>query len=186
MSRIIASGLTALALGGLGVAFASPASAACTVNYGGGGSCVGSGSTQSTQTPFTGGGLTLDFTGLAPGSSVQLVLDNGQGFGSFTANSSGDAVATVTIPCGLTGQHTFTGKGTSTKGTPLNFTNDFTVAGVGAACTSGAGGSGGSGGGNLPFTGADTAAEGAAGLGLLAAGTLAVVVGRRRRTTVSK
>jgi len=183
MSRIIASGLTALALGGLGVAFASPASAACTVNYGGGGSCVGSGSTQNTQTPFTGGSLTLDFTGLTPGSSVQLVLDNGQGFGSFTANSSGEAVATVTIPCGLTGHHTFTGKGTSTNGTPLTFTNDFTVAGVGAACTSG---SGGSGGGRLPFTGADTAAEGAAGLGLLAAGTLAVVVGRRRRTTVTK
>jgi len=39
---------------------------------------------------------------------------------------------------------------------------------------------------NLPFTGAATAAEGAAGLGLLAAGTLAVVLGRRRRTASVK
>ena len=180
MSRTIASGLTALALGGLGViALAAPANAACSSSYSGGGSCIGSGDTQSTQTPFTGGSFTLDFTGLAPGSSVRLVLDNGQSFGSFTANSSGEAVATITIPCGLSGHHTITSTGTSTSGAALTFTNDFTVAGTGAACTGAASASSG---GGLPFTGANTAAEGAAGLGLLAVGTVAVVVGRRRRT----
>ncbi len=70
-------------------------------------------------------------------------------------------------------------KGTKGDGSAVTFTTSFTAT---ACSNSGGAGSGSSG--NLPFTGANTAAEGAAGLGLLGVGALAVVAGRRRRTSV--
>jgi len=190
MSRTIASGLAVLALTGMGVVtVAAPASAAkppCRVNRGGHyppGLCKGSSVTQSTQTPFAGGSITFSFTDVAPGSKLTLTLDNGQSFGAFTANANGVVNATVKLPCSLSGPHTLTATGTSTEGNPITFTTDFTATACSAAAGSGAASSSGS---NLPFTGANTAAEGAAGLGLLAAGTFAVVLGRRRRTVSVK
>ncbi len=181
MSRTIASGLVALAISGVGViALAAPASAACTVNYSGA-RCIGAQDSQSTQTPAPGGSITLDFTGLKPGSSLTLTLDTGQGFGTFTVNANGEVVATIQVPCNLSGPHTLTAHATNADGSAVTFTNSFTA----TACSSAGAGAGSSGSGsNLPFTGASTAAEGAVGLGLLAAGTFAVVVGRRRRTAV--
>lgn len=179
MSRTITSGLAALAISGLGVvALAAPASAACTVTYSGA-RCIGAMDTQSTQTPRAGGSLTIDYSGLAPGSALTLTLDTGQGLGTFTVDANGLENATFTVPRDLSGPHTVTAKGTKADGSAVTFTTSFTVI---ADSSSGGAGSGSSG--NLPFTGADTAAEGAAGLGLLAVGTLAVVVGRRRRTSV--
>jgi len=93
--------------------------------------------------------------------------------------------ATGKLPCSLSGPHTLTATGTSTEGNPITFTTNFTATACSAAAGSGSG-AGSSSGSDLPFTGANTAAEGAAGLGLLAAGTFAVVVGRRRRTAAVK
>jgi len=180
MSRTIASGLAALALTGCGaVALSAPANAAsCSANGGSSyppGNCPSAHVTESTQSPATGGSLTLDFTGLAPGSSLSLTLDTGQGFGTFSANSSGEVIVTITIPSGLQGTHTLTATGTNASGAAVSLKSAFTVRSASSASSS-------SGAGVLPFTGSAIASESAAGLGLLAAGTVAVVIGRRRRT----
>ena len=185
MSRTIASGLAVLALTGMSVVtVAAPASAAkppCRVNPGGHyppGLCKGSSVTQSTQTPAAGGSITFSFTDVAPGSKLTLTLENGETLGAFTANVNGAVNATVKLACSLSGPHTLTATGKSAEGNPITFTTGFTA----TACSAAGAGSSGS----LPFTGANTAAEGAAGFGLLAAGTLAVVFGRRRRDTSVK
>ncbi len=70
--------------------------------------------TQSTQTPPAGGSLTIDYSGLQPGSALTLTLDTGQGFGTFTVDANGMVSATFTVPCDLSGPHTVTAKPGST------------------------------------------------------------------------
>lgn len=187
MYRKTATGLAALAMAGLGtVVVAAPASAAkppCRVNGGGHyppGLCKNASVRQSTQDPRGGGSVTFTYTGLKPGSVLTVPASNGFGAASVTVDANGNATLALTVPCSFRGNHTVLANGTSTDGNPIQFSSTIHVTSAGTSCTSTGSGSAG-GGGGLPFTGANTAAEGAAGLGLLVVGGAAVVAGRRRR-----
>ena len=176
MFRTAASGLSAAALAGLSVVvLAGPASAAqppCHVNRGGHyppGLCRNASVTSNTQTPRAGGTITLSYTGLRPGTTVNITLDsNGVSLGSFTVGAGGNLSVSVRIPSGYAGAHTIIATGTSTSGSAIDFSLPITIRSAQQT-------------GGLPFTGSNTAVEGAAGIGLVAAGAAVVVLGRRRR-----
>jgi LPXTG-motif cell wall-anchored protein len=101
-----------------------------------------------------------------------------QRLGSFTANSSGAAVASFTVPSNLSnGRHNVVFKGVK-NGQPTTVRVPFTVSGTaGAAAATRSS--------QLPRTGADSIAElTAAGITLVAVGGVVVVAARRRRDSM--
>jgi hypothetical protein len=109
-----------------------------------------------------------------PGSTVHVRLGNTD-LGTVTADSSGAATFTFKIPSNLrAGKHAivFTG---DALGSANSVSVPFTVTGSGTAVA----GSG------LPFTGFELGAASLLGAGLLGAGTVAVVSGRKRKTDLS-
>jgi LPXTG-motif cell wall-anchored protein len=117
---------------------------------------------------------TAQGTGFDPGEGVNGDVHSTPVFvGHTTANANGVARLTFTVPASLAaGTHTFTFVG-QRSGHTLSTT--FTVLGGGAARSSSGSG--------LPFTGGnDIWPMTAAGVGLVLAGGLALVVVRRRRS----
>jgi LPXTG-motif cell wall-anchored protein len=104
-----------------------------------------------------------------------------QRLGSFTANSSGAAVATFTVPSNLAnGRHNVVFKGVK-NGQPTTVRVPFTVSGTAGS----AGAAGATRSSQLPRTGADSIAElTAAGITLVAVGGVIVVAARRRRDSM--
>lgn len=109
-----------------------------------------------------------DFEGVAPNSSGTSKLFSDPIFlGTWTANSLGAVHTSVTIPANApVGQHTLAFTGTDPSGAAVTFTAPLTINGSGSG---------------LPLTGTQIGAASILGVGLLGAGTVAVIAGRRRR-----
>ena len=175
MYRKLATGVAALAMTGFGtIALATPAHAVtkppCRINGGGHyppGLCKNASVTQSSQSTQGGGTITFGYKGLKPGTTLTV------GSTTYRVGADGRVTATLQVPCSARGTQTVTATGTADDGNAITFTSTYTA----TPCSAHASGGG------LPFTGDNTAVEGAAALGLLGVGSLAVVAGRRRRVS---
>ncbi len=116
-----------------------------------------------------------------PGSAVQVILSSTpRVLGTFTADARGVISGRVTIPCDVpVGAHTVSAQGVDASGKPLRLSAALRVV---DGCPVGAAPRVVTGGGALSKTGSNlTMPLTAAGIALLATGTAAVVVARRRR-----
>ena len=122
--------------------------------------------------------ITLTFTGFLPNETITvIVFSDPINLGSFSANSSGTAVVTVTLPASLeAGSHTIVATG-ATSGYSASF--GFTVA-SGLAFTGEGAGGGSTGGSGLAFTGIAVGGSLILAVGLLTAGTMTLLAGRRK------
>jgi hypothetical protein len=123
-----------------------------------------------------GGSYRLDINNFQPGETVGVVLFSAPyQLGTFVTDASGHASTTVTLPTDLPdGSHTVVATGD--KGSTASF--GFTLSVASDAVPSGTGGGGG--GGGLAFTGVAVGASLILALGLLTAGTMTLLAGRRR------
>ena len=150
-------GLVALILGAAafsGSALAAPYVNAATVSV-------------SNQNPSEGGSLGVTCAGFTGGEQIGVTLDAQTDLGSGTADASGSFNTTVTLPQGVTGQHTIVCAGAAGETASLTIT-------IGATTT---------GGGGLSNTGAAVVGIGSLGVILLVAGALLLMVGKRRRVS---
>ena len=172
MARTIARGLTALALGGLtSLTMISPAHAApCPpATYPPGVPCI----------PFTitvtvvvdGQTFTITVGGYKAGSAVEFVIHSSpKSLGTFTADAAGNVTATLQLPTDVpAGQHVLTASGVGPDGKPRILSSPLAV----KAKSAGSG---------IPFTGFELGAASLLGAGLLGAGTIALVSGRKRQS----
>ena len=174
MSRTVTRGLTAIVLGVLtSLTMISPAHAdTCPPGtYPPGVGCTPVAITVTTAT--AGQDVTLTMSGFGAGSAVTFAITcasgTGGNLGTFNAGSTGSVTATVKIPssCGV-GVATITASGTGANGAALIQSASLTIK---AAA-----------GGGLPFTGFQLGAASLLGTGLLVAGAIAIVSGRKRKT----
>lgn len=132
--------------------------------------------TVSNSSPPAGGTVTVSAGGYQPGSQADYVAHSTPvDLGKATVDANGNVQKAVTIPASFApgSHHTIDISGTGANGAPLTRSVSLTLAG-------------GSGSGSLPFTGADHVAEVVAiGVLLVVAGSLTVVVTRRRRHGLS-
>ena len=170
MSRTRTRGLTALAVGGLtSLTMITPAQAiACPAGtYPPGVQCTPVAITVTSV--VAGQSFTVTVTGFKAGSAVTFVLHSAAAnLGTFTANASGSVTASLTVPSGFAaGAHTLTASGVAPDGSARILSAPLTVKASGSS---------------LPFTGFELGAASLLGAGLLGAGTLAVMSGRKRKT----
>jgi LPXTG-motif cell wall-anchored protein len=119
------------------------------------------------STVAIGGTVTLTGGGYQPLSTVTLVMySTPTVLGTTVADANGNISATVSLPAGVSGQHTLVASGVDPSGAPHNLTMAVTVG------TAGKGG--------LPNTGASIALPALAGLGALALGGGLLFAARRR------
>jgi hypothetical protein len=172
MSRSVTRSFTVLALGGLSsLALVHGAQAAdCTDQYGQASPCVGSGSSTSSAAP--GDTVQETATGFAPGSKVDVRF-NGQSVGTYTADATGAVRFAFKVPNVAAGSYQVLVRGVDATGAAHLVSLPLTVTGAAAVAGSGSG---------LPFTGFELGAASLLGAGLLGAGTVAVVSGRKRKT----
>jgi hypothetical protein len=150
-------GLVALILGAAafsGSALAAPYVNAATVSV-------------SNQNPSEGGSLGVTCAGFTGGEQIGVTLDAQTDLGSGTADASGSFNTTVTLPQGVTGQHTIVCAGAAGETASLTIT-------IGATTT---------GGGGLSNTGVAVVGIGSLGVILLVGGALLLMVGKRRRVS---
>ena len=150
-------GLVALILGAAafsGSALAAPYVNAATVSV-------------SNQNPSEGGSLGVTCAGFTGGEQIGVTLDAQTDLASGTANASGSFSTTVTLPQGVTGQHTIVCAGAAGETASLTIT-------IGAVTT---------GGGGLSNTGVAVVGIGSLGVILLVGGALLLMVGKRRRVS---
>ena len=181
MSHIVTRGLTALALGGFatltltGTAHAAdapncgqPNEPSCTAS-------TGTGSTGS-DTGSAGGAVNVDADGFQPNSPVTITVCGEDVAGTFTTDANGTFSGSVPIPDDAeAGSCTITVSGTGMNGAGRVVTSEITITGAST------GGSSTGSGGDLPFTGFELGAASVLGAGLLGAGTIAVIAGRKRK-----
>jgi hypothetical protein len=151
-------GLVALILGAAafsGSALAAPYVNAATVSV-------------SNQNPSEGGSLGVTCAGFTGGEQVGITLGAQTDLASGTADASGSFNTTVTLPQGVTGQHTIVCAGAAGETASLTIT-------IGAATTGGGGG--------LSNTGVAVVGIGALGLALLAGGGAMLLAGKRRKVS---
>jgi hypothetical protein len=180
MSPNTARGLAAVAIGGFAtLGLASPVQAAtgpCPPGtYPPGATCTtGSGATTSAQTVRPGDPLTLTVRGYAKSARILVQLHStAVTLGSMTANTQGVATGTFTIPSSTApGTYTVTASGRGADGSTRVVAVPITI----VAPTAGAGDT-------LSFTGFEMGAAALLGVGLIGAGTVAVVTGRKRKAT---
>ena len=188
MAHTVTRGLSALALGGFmtlslaGPAWAAdptPVSGQCPAGYTvsqDGTTC--SPGTQSGSTVDPGGTITIVAPGFGPNSPVTITVC-GKPYttgGPFSAGSDGTFSGTVTVPSDTSaGSCTIVVSGTGPNGAARAVSFPITVT------SSGTGGGSGNGGGGLPFTGFELGAASVLGAGLLGAGTIALIAGRKRK-----
>lgn len=168
MARKLASGGAALAMIAVVIiGMASSASAVGCGDYPPPATCLPAKTSTNSVTPPA--PVEVDLAGLAPNSDgISRLFSNAIFLGTWTANSAGAAHFSVTIPASApAGQHTLAFTGTDPAGNAITFTAPLTINGSGSG---------------LPLTGAQIGAASVLGLGLLGAGTVAVIAGRRRRT----
>lgn len=113
--------------------------------------------------------VTLQFGGFVAGSKVRVFV-GGVLVGTFTADANGNVFATFRLPAGVRRGNvpiTATGGGVTVTRT-INVLGNGSV-GQGA-------------GGGLPFTGAEIGVASLLGFGLVGAGGVAVIAGRRRKS----
>ena len=122
----------------------------------------------SNQNPSEGGSLGVTCAGFTGGEQIGVTLDAQTDLGSGTADASGSFNTTVTLPQGVTGQHTIVCAGA------LGETASLTIT-IGAATTGGGGG--------LSNTGVAVVGIGSLGVILLVGGALLLMVGKRRRVS---
>lgn len=175
MSRTLTRSLSALALGGLtSLTMIGTANAADPCGTTGYPPCPPAISTDTTVTA-PGSSFHLTLHGFKPGSTVTVTVTiNGQTvtLGTFVADANGDVSANVALPNSVkAGSYTITASGVDASGAARVLTSAITV----AAST----------GGGLPFTGQEIGIASLLGAGLVGAGSVAVVAGRRRKSTVS-
>jgi hypothetical protein len=128
----------------------------------------------STTNPAIGGTLTISGSGWAAGETVILTLESSSfSLGSAIANASGDFSTSVTLPSGVSGDHTIVARG-ATSGATASAAICIGSCGGGGSASSG-------GGGGLASTGLAVAAIGGLGVVLLIAGGLMLLAGRRRK-----
>ena len=134
--------------------------------------------------------VTVSCVGFRPRAVVRILLrSTPMDLGSTTTDSAGDLTEPVTIPASAEpGEHhlVLTGPGASGGTREVSVPLTLVASGGGSAVTSseGSGGGAGGGGGLLSRTGAaGTVPLTAAALNLLAVGTAALVVARRRQTS---
>ena len=141
---------------------AAPSNAVPTPPY-------GSGTTDasvSETNPNPGDAITVEMTGCNPGDTVTVVLHSDPvTLGTMTANASGVATGTFTIPAGFSGAHTIV---VTDNQTGISRSIAITIGG--AASSSGA----------LPSTGTAVIAFGVLAAILLGSGGLILLLGRRR------
>ncbi len=120
--------------------------------------------------------ITVKFDGFGPGSKVKIFLKSDPVLlGEFTADANGSVTTDVTIPANTAnGLHHLEAVGVDANGLFYSVSTPLTVTGSQLA-----------GGGGLPFTGFELGAASLLGAGLLGAGTLAVVSGRKRKDSLS-
>ncbi len=119
----------------------------------------------SVSTVSAGGTVTLTGGGYLPFSTVTLVMySDPVVLGTTEADADGNISATVTLPAGISGEHTLVASGVDPSGQPHNLTMAVTVA-------AGAG---------LPNTGASIALPALGGLVALGAGGGLIFAARRR------
>jgi hypothetical protein len=180
MSRSLTRSLTVLALGGLSsLALVQGAQAAtCTDEYGNAAPCVGSGS--STSQAGVGATVSETATGFQAGSSADADFESTPiPLGTFTADSTGAIHFSFKVPNVAPGLHHVVVRGVSPTGAKHIVSLPITVTGAAAAPGTKNPGSG------LPFTGFELGAASLLGAGLLGAGTVAVVSGRKRKTSLN-
>ena len=148
------------------VATADAATCTNTADYG---TTACSGTTgSSTVTP--GGTTTVTGTGFTSGSTVAVTVC-GEESDSLTADDSGTVSGTVTIPSDASGSCTITLTGPSSSGGVQVVSLPVTVSSAAAGAADP----------GLPFTGFELGAASVLGAGLLGAGTIAVLAGRKRK-----
>lgn len=177
MSRRVRRTFTVLALGGLsGLALVHGAQAAdCTNQYGKASPCVGGGS----STGQAGPGDTVDetATGFGAGTEAKATVESTPiGLGTLTADATGTIRFSVKVPGVTPGLHHVVVRGVSPTGAAHIVSLPLTVTGAAAGGGTGSG---------LPFTGFELGAASLLGAGLLGAGTVAVVSGRKRRSALT-
>jgi len=121
----------------------------------------------SNQNPSEGGSLGVTCAGFTGGERVGITLDAQTDLASGTADASGSFNTTVTLPQGVTGQHTIVCAGAAGETASLTIT-------IGATTT---------GGGGLSNTGVAVVGIGSLGVILLVGGALLLMVGKRRRVS---
>ena len=130
------------------------------------------------------GPFTVTGDGFAKQETVTIRLDAGGAvLKTVQTNGSGKFRTSVTLPGGTTGSHTIVATGaTGDRAAPVSIRVQ-NCSGIGGVGTGGNGGgnNGGSGNGGIAITGVQVAAISGAGAILLAAGTVLMISGRRRR-----
>lgn len=129
----------------------------------------------STTNPAVGATITVAGNGFGANDTVDITLHTTTyNLGTATTNSSGSFSTSVTLPAGVSGQHTLT------VTDPTTSQSNSVVLTIGAA---GAPSGGTSTGGGLSSTGVAVISLGALGVILLAGGAVMLFAGRRRRVS---
>lgn len=132
----------------------------------------------SNQTPTEGSTLTVSFQGFLPGENVRIELHSQVYLlATVRADANGAATATVTLPAGVTGNHTIVAIGTvsgRTASVPITILAQpaSSVPNVGTQQM-------------LPRTGLEVVGIGALATGLLVVGGILLLVSGRRRRVAS-
>ncbi|MBW8801510.1 MAG: IPT/TIG domain-containing protein [Streptomyces sp.] len=124
----------------------------------------------STTNPAVGGTLTLSGSGFGANDTLTITLDTGDTLGTTTTDSSGAYSVTVTLPAGVSGDHT------------IVVADEATDESASIAITIGSG-SNPSGGGGVSNTGVAVMSIGGVGALLLVGGLSLMLLGKRRRVS---
>ena len=130
----------------------------------------------STQSGVEGGTVGVSGTGFLANETIDFVLHSDPvDLGTTKADASGSFSATLTLPDGVTGNHTIVATG-ETSGRTASFPITISAPGSATGTTGG-----GSGGGGLPVTGAAVLGVGGLGALLLVGGGVMLLIGKRQK-----
>lgn len=126
--------------------------------------------------PVDGNTVNVNGTGFLPGATITVTIQsNPIVLGTATANASGSFSKDFEIPCVEDGLHTITASGTGANGLPASTSTQVTIKNCVIATDA-----------RLAFTGSnDTFPFVGAGIGLVLAGAVLIVIAHRRRSTHS-
>lgn len=141
-----------------------PASVAAAQGYG-----TADGPKVSDATPAPGAKITVEFSGFAPNIDVTLEFHSDPvKLGTFKSDAAGVVKATISVPDGVTGNHTVVASGLSVAGQPVTVSVPVAVSPAKAGA------------GLLALTGADSRSMVALGTILLIVGAAATLAARKR------
>lgn len=133
--------------------------------------------TLSTSTPLEGSTLTVAGSGFGGGDTINITLHTATyNLGSVTTTGSGTFSTQVTLPAGVTGQHTIVATDANT-GQTASASIDIIASGSSNGGTSSSSG-------GLSNTGVAVMSIGGLGVLLLLGGGVMLMAGRRRKSTV--